>query len=339
MWWENGMGALFAPQVKWRSNDVLQSAMTCPEALYGVAVLNAIVGGATVYSFEYCDRVIRRGRPTPLLQKTLHPLLRKLVHESLVPDRETVRGRIRVVYHATDPDAPELAGPGEELFRGLYGNPLPDEQIKAAKYASRWLPTTGRYYYLPILPKHAPEAALALFPNVITSESYPRLFPDKEAKTAYFDRIYPHDTGGTAWQAHLDGRWYVANPNENADRNVEVRIDGLTATLTPHTYAIIEDTGDSLRIETDNLRVDNHLWDGGWEGAGPAFDRYCDSPDYSDRRENVFVMHGVGDQRPDLEIASTDEGFSYQERWDRECREYAVTVRHCGWVTMVMRKE
>jgi hypothetical protein len=78
-----------------------------------------------------------------------------------------VVAKMRVAYQDSGAQGTELDTPGEALYRPLYGARQTDEKILARDPSSEVIPRSGRYYFLPVLPKLAPEWARSRFPNII----------------------------------------------------------------------------------------------------------------------------------------------------------------------------
>ena len=73
---------------------------------------------------------------------------------------------MKVAYQDSGDVGTELDAPGEKLYRPLYGGSTPDEEIMARDLSPDLFPRSGRYYFLPVLPKLAPATiAVKLSPH------------------------------------------------------------------------------------------------------------------------------------------------------------------------------
>ncbi len=258
IWWEAGLGPLFKEPVGiTKAHRMWESVFTYPEALFGTEWLQAAAGGASVYSLEcpfhgFAEFFGSEKSFTPAWHNVLLPLTRKLIHDEIIPSREEVREKMKVAYKPACFLPKEYAD--DELFQGLYG---PEE---SSLY--EWLASTGRYFYLPILPELAGDETSALFENIITTADYAAKFEGNQAaKRAYFDEIYPEISKGDSWVVKQANNWFLANPNENRDVATSFDFElsngaSLAGTLSTHAYGIVTEQADQLNVYLSNFRID-----------------------------------------------------------------------------------
>ena len=296
IWWEAGFNKLFNPIAGiTRSAPDWKAVFTYPDALFGIDWLIAAAGGATVFSLEcpyHGFAVPEQGQFTPAWHNVILPLTRMLINNQLIPSREEVKARIKVAYHAENINPCEING--DSLFRGLYGPEL------ASLW--EWLPSTGRYYFLPILPKLADEKVLGSYPHLITTTSYARDFMFKAAaKQAYFNSIYPQIGTGDAWFMNFRNNWYIANPNENRDITTTFSFplitdpaNSLGGSISAHTFIIVREEPGILNIHLSNYRIDSDkdVWESGIVDFNPDtyLPHYLNCPSDGELRKSVITL-------------------------------------------------
>lgn len=358
-WFEQGYGERFLPSkgrrgyarkhgagVEVTGGWEFASALSCPDIFYGQNVLCAIAGGATVYSFESGHAYGHQDqngvfRLSPAWKNVIYPLLQDVLDHKLIPTREQVVARMKVAYQDSGEAGTELDAPGEALYRPLYGALKPDDKIIADKLSSELLMRTGRYYYLPVLPKLAPQQARARFANIIR----PRQFPGAEAQRAYFDKLYPAESSGGALVLHIKNTWFVTNPHENQDiaEDFRFRLQAgslpveLAGRLQPHTLLFVREGKRKLLIEANNYLVKTHIWD---EPRPARFDieaylrKYVSSPDDSETRSTTLQLAVPGQGRPSL--THTTRHGSVASTWHAESRKLEIRLDHNGPVCLVV---
>ncbi|MCX6624762.1 MAG: hypothetical protein NTY38_27610, partial [Acidobacteria bacterium] len=356
-WYEQGYGERFQPSKGRRGYaprlaDGIQvtkgwefaSAVSCPDIFYAQNVLCAMAGGATVYSFESSHAYANAGldgvyRLTPAWKNSIYPLLKAALDYNLIPEREQVIARMKVAYQDSGEEGTELDGTGEQLYRPLYGTEAPDEEILARKLSPSLLPSTGRYYYLPVLPKLASESSGARFRNRIR----PHQFPDARSQRAYFDKLYSVESSGDALVFHIHGTWYVTNSHENRniaqDFRFRLGVNGsameLSGRLEPHSMLFAAERGGMLILLANNYLVKTHIWD---EPRPANFDsqaylqKYVTAPDDKERRTTTLKLVMLGRGRPLLTHA-TRHG-SVESKWNAEAGSLAISLNHNGPVNL-----
>ncbi len=359
-WFEQGYGERFVPSkgrrgyaprhgagLKVTKGWEFASALSCPDIFYAQNVLCAIAGGATVYSFESSHAYAstdRNGdyRLTPAWKHSIFPLLEAMLEHHLIPEREQVIARMKVAYQDSGEEGTELDGTGEALYRPLYGSREPDQAILAGKLSSSLIPRTGRYFYLPVVPKLAPEKARARFRHVIR----PRQFADARAQRTYFDKLFPAESSGDALVLHINDAWYVTNTNENRNVAEDFRFQPsaggasleLSGRLEPHSMLVAAERGGKLILLVNNYLVKTHIWD---EPRPDDFNipgylqRYVTNPDDQERRTTTLKLAVPGDHAPSLSPL-TRHG-SVESSWHAEARALEIRLNHNGPVTLTVR--
>jgi hypothetical protein len=335
IWWEAGFNRLFNPIAGiTRSAPDWKAVFTYPDALFGIEWLIAAAGGATVFSLEcpyHGFAVPEQGKFTPAWHNVILPLARQLIKYILIPGREEVKEKIKVAYHAECINPPEING--DILFRGLYG----------PECASlwEWLPSTGRYYFLPILPKLAGKDVLESYPNLITSSSYARNFMFRlSAKQAYFNGIYPETGTGDAWFMNYRSNWFIANPNENRDidSTFKFRLAGdpgstLSGNLSAHTFAIVREEPGAVAVHLSNYRIDSEkdVWISPIADFSPEtyLPQYLNSPSDDALRRSVILLSAPS---PGLRSISGTNGYTFTTGMADGT--FTITIMHNGPVDL-----
>jgi hypothetical protein len=339
IWWEAGYNRLFNPIAGIsRSAPAWKAVFTYPDSLFGIDWLIAAAGGATVYSLE-CPyhglAVPEQDKFTPAWNNVILPLTRQLINNNLIPGRQEVKDMIKVAYHAECVNPPEING--DILFRGLYG----------PQYASlwEWLPSTGRYYFLPILPKLAGKEVLESYQNLITSSSYARNFMlGPAAKQAWFNGIYPERGTGDAWFMNYRNNWYIVNPNENRDidSTFKFRLSGdpgstLSGTISAHTFAIVREETGTVAVHLSNYRIDSvkDVWDSPIADFSPDtyLPGYLNNPGDGELRQSIIALSAPS---PGLAGISGNNRYTYTTGQLADGT-FTVTIMHNGPVDFTLR--
>jgi hypothetical protein len=113
------------------------------------------------------------------------------------------------------------------------------------------IPSAGRWFWIPILPKWAPPEALAAFPDHLQT----RHFSDSGEVRTYLDQRNPGPDHGSAWVAHLDNGVLVMNSRENWDeeQTFDVVLPGqggrLAGRIRVNTYVMARRTESGLQLQ------------------------------------------------------------------------------------------
>jgi len=349
MWKEAGYARLFEPACWWcwawglwaeLFGGSWASIFTYPDALFGMEWLMAAAGGATTFSLEapfHGFASLGTGRTTPAFDNVLLPLIRMILSHGLIPTREEVREKMKIAYQPTHAVPPELNF--DDLFKGLYG---PEER---SWY--EWLPSTGRYYFLPILPVLAGPEVAGLFPTVFDDVTYAEELADTDRKRAFFDARYPSTGKGDSWFVNLGDRWFFANPNENRDVTTTFSFapgqpsgGSLSGSLSPHTFGICIEEKGRLRIHLSNYRIDSEVdvWSDpdlvNEDPMGYVDNIYIPDPTDEALRRTVLRIEGL-DAEPGLDITGHD-GFECTTSFRAEPGTYELEIDHNGPVDLTV---
>lgn len=317
MQYESGHVGLFEPVKTWRllhyapeqSRAQIQTVFTAPETSFAQQILPDLAMGACVFSEETFGQIVS-SEPTPIFRDVLGPLFEKAVNSDIIPDRETVRRKIRAAYRVSDLDAPEISMWGYGLYRGLCWTDSPDSYYEEHECSVEWLPRCGRYATIPLLPALISDEELSrLGPDVdvLDAASYAAAFPTEEDKRAWFDERYPEEFAGDAWGISVGDWWYFMHPEENTDdvkhfslktkrRGIEISGD-----LYHHTVGYIHEGEERDELWFSNLCSDSSsIWDGTFGdfntfNSGAYLRKMMYDPDLSRKDPTCLSFRGVSD--------------------------------------------
>ncbi len=204
-----------------------------PPAFYGEMALLGLSAGATVYSFEPGEDVFGPKGATPVAREEILPLLEAIAADTLVPGRDDVLREIRSVYVADSADARWSLDYGtlRPLYLGSYGIAHPFDLI----------PASGRYYWIPILPRWTPAAILSRFPDRLASGS----FADSGAARRHLEARSGAAGAGTALVLRAGRLTVVQNSDANGGTTQKFDLGPALAgrvagRVGPHGYAILD---------------------------------------------------------------------------------------------------
>ncbi len=340
LWWEAGNERLFGPSAGYtRSKYPWKSVFSFPDAQYGMEWLMAAVGGATIFSLETYFQgysSCKGDMPTPAFENVLLPMIRLIINNGIIPGRKQALAKIKAAYQPLKPNDYILRK--DLLFKGLYG--------AEKNTQNEWLPSTGRYYYLPVLPVLAGDDIRAKFPFVFNSDYYRKNFKSIKKKQSFFNRLYPETSKGDSWIVNFGTSWYIVNPNEN--KNVTTTFEftlkngdgaSLSGSISHHTYAVVEEKPDSLIIHVGNYMIDSDadVWD------NPDFPddnpceyvdkRYIPNPTDDHLRTSRFKITGLNVKKPEIHVEIGKNGnFDIS----RNSNNATITINHNGTAEVVI---
>jgi hypothetical protein len=231
-----------------------------PPSMWAQMLQLGAMAGATVYSIEPTRNVIWLGDSNPALAPTYHhvivPFFRALAHLG-IPSREDVEAKIRVAYHADFANAYEAETSDVDYFRARTTDSFRHgRQLHRGQGTGTWwkgsygikderdmIPGTGRYYWLPVLPKYTPPEILhrweaVIPPNTFAAESEVRQFLDQHYALA--------SIAGEGFWAEFDDGLFLMHSEENTARQqiLTMAIDTPWATRAelcwwPHASALV----------------------------------------------------------------------------------------------------
>ncbi|CAN7364868.1 DUF1080 domain-containing protein [Paenibacillus sp. LjRoot153] len=326
-----------------------------PETLYSMNMLDSYMNGATVYHLEnQLDLPTVNNMYTPLFYESILPAFRYIVNNP-APTKAQVIANTKVAFDASAGTMNELSDSRTwgsvknqtSLFQGLY-EVAPDANSNSGLWY--WLRSKGRYGMIPQIPKYAPSSVLSQFPNVLDLTTYNASYTDQATRTAFFNTKYPSVYSGTAFAQKNGNNWLVYNNHYTANTNetASLPLTGGTTfsqlnftTITPHTWATVNDSGSSLDILLNDYRSDHQQ-----DIYVPAGKRMLEFTDYfaeysyvphpndTTLRSTVFTVSATS--KPVITISGYDDHYTYTENWNATTFVDTITVNHNGPVRLLL---
>ncbi len=324
-----------------------------PPALFGIDMIADLVGGATVYAIEgtfsrgglyhFVDGEVVM---TPTFWQVLYPFYQRVLGGA-VPTKEQVKSNIKVAYKMGNPKAYALAGNDAHILQGLYCDTFTffQEKINNILFdcTKDWVPSTGRYYIVPILPIYSNAKEVLPDATVITDFSYffNFLFINP-IKVNFFNKRYAQTYEGSGTLFDVNNTVYFFNSNENktvdSEQNISYTLRGgkkLEAELAAHTYAIVDETDCGINLELCNLRLDSDRAAKRLESEDEFMRAYAaggrmDNP--NDFRQTVIAFSGF-ESKPEV-AAEGCNNAKMKTDWDEATGTLTLTVISNGMVTV-----
>jgi len=237
-WYEAGFGKL--NEQKWFKEGRMEDF---PPSFYGQMVLLGLSSGAGVYSFEPgSDIWDEHGSLSKISRQVTFPLLSEIIRHHLIPRREQVLQKVRSVYVANASDSHWALDYGTmySLYESTYG----------IKHAFQMIPSSSRYFWLPILPRWTT-------PSVLNSFAV-RLDADRSTGSEEVKRLlrnqYLASIEGDAWTVQLDDDLIVLNSSENWDVDqtfgfpMKGKLKRISGRINVNGYLVSQETEDALRV-------------------------------------------------------------------------------------------
>ncbi|MEE1066478.1 MAG: glycosyl hydrolase family 98 C-terminal domain-containing protein [Acutalibacteraceae bacterium] len=317
-----------------------------PPALYGIDMIADLVGGATVYAIEgtfsrgglyhFIDGEVVM---TPTFYGVLYPIYR-LILNGAVPIKDEVKENIKVAYKMTIPTSYALSGNDAHLLQGLYCDTFSFFQEKFENIyhdcTKTWVPSTGRYYIVPILPIHSDPKEVLPESKILNDFTYfLNLLFINPIKTKYFNKHYEENYTGDGVLFDINDYIYIFNSNENKTINSEQTVNytlpesqlEIKAEFVAHTYAIINENEEKIEIDLCNLRLDTDAVCNGLESEDQFMREYAAGGKMSnpeDFRTSVITLSGF-DAPPSVN-ATGSNGTKGRAEWDAETKTLTLTI-------------
>ncbi len=327
-----------------------------PPALFGIDMIADMVGGATVYAIEgtfsrgglyhFIDGEVVL---TPTFYDVLYPIYQMILNGS-VPSKEQVKEKIKVAYKMTLPTSYALSGNDAHLLQGLYCDTftLLQEKIDNIYFdcTKTWVPSTGRYYLIPILPIYSnPEEVLPKSELLNDFSYFFNLLFINSIKTKFFNKRYEETYKGNGVLFDINDYVYIFNSNENKTIDSEQTVSytlpkskkEINATFVAHTYAIINETSEKIEIDLCNLRLDTDAVCLGYESEDQFMRAYAAGGKMSnpnDFRTSVIELSGF--ETPPSVNATGSNGAKGRAEWNAETQTLTLTVISNGEVRITV---
>jgi len=342
LWWEASLQRLGDDQVPGgltiagmtRSEFQVRARLTYPEALFGSEMLLAAGAGGSVFSIEAPQRgtidPLGTGDISPAGQNVVFPVLRRIIQEQLIPNRETVESRVRLAFQPEGRDDPALGD--DRVFSELYGPDGCTDKDRLTCAQRQWLSNTGIYGIVPTLPVLADETITSRFSEVMTPSEALALGKESLTKKA----LTGNSSTGNSWAvpAANEDIWFVANPNENEDLRSTFELPTLkkaanvtlSGELGRHGFVIV-DGQDGLSLFVNNFRTNSdRLWDENISeeeiATLPQDDVGIAPPEVTE----LTLSYPQGTKRPKLKV----QGTKLNEKWDGATSKLSLSFTHRG---------
>ena len=317
-----------------------------PPALFGIDMISDMVGGATVYAIEgtfsrgglyhFVDGEVIL---TPTFYDVLYPIY-QLILNGAVPDKEEVKENIKVAYKMSNPRSYALSGNDAHLLQGLYCDTFTffQEKINNIYFdcTKTWVPSTARYYIVPILPIYSDPKEVLPESEILTDFKYfINLLFINPLKIMFFNDRYEETYTGDGVLFDINDYIYIFNSNENKTIDSEQTVNyilpkskiDISASFVAHTYAIINESKDKIEIDLCNLRLDTDAVCNGLENEDQFMRAYAaggkmDNP--KDFRTSVIKLSGFESQ-PNVN-ATGSNGAKGRAEWDEQTKTLTLTV-------------
>ena len=347
LWYEEGFIEYDDVGVKPNEPDPITTAKY-PPALYGIDMIADMVGGATVYAIE---GTFSRGGLyhfingevvlTNTFWDVLYPFYQMALNGS-IPSKEQVKEKIKVAYKMTSPTSYALSGNDAHVLQGLYCDTFNfiQEKIDITPYfdcTKDWVPSTGRYYIVPILPIYSnPEEVLPESYILNDFKYFINLLFIDPIKERFFNKHYKETYTGNGVLFDINDYIYIFNSNENKTIDSEQSVsytlpksqNKIKTTFATHTYAIIKESEEKIEIDLCNLRLDTDAVCNGLESEDQFMRAYAaggkmDNP--KDFRTSVIEISGFESQ-PSTLIGTGSNGAKGRAVWDPDTNTLTLTV-------------
>ncbi len=351
LWYEEGFTEYDDIGVKPNEPDFIYTAKY-PPALYGIDMIADMVAGATVFSIEgtfsrgglyhFVDGEVIL---TPTFYEVLYPFYQMALNGS-VPSKEQVKDKIKVAYKMGLPYSYPIGGNDAHFLQGLYCDTftLFQEKIDNILFdcTKDWVPSTGRYYLIPILPIYSePEEVLPESYILNDFKYFFNLLFINPIKVNFFNKRYEQTYEGNGVLFDINGYTYVFNSNENKITDSEQTVSytltesgkSLETEFVAHTYAVFEENENNIDIQLCNLRLDTDEVCAGLENEDEFMREYAAGGKRSDQknfRESVIKLSGFNSEP--LVSAAGANNAKLRKEWNSETGTLTLTVVSNGRV-------
>ena len=333
------------------SVEIHQNSMSnrYPSSLSGVDLFCDAIGGATVFSTEELNMFYTSTADgikfTEVFWSVVYPTFQRIINGS-IPEKEEVIKNIKVAYQFTSPEDIYMQDIESNLFIDTYGmNSQWFKLWQGGENSKKWLPITGRYYIIPLLPKYTDASTLLPNVDILNVDNYEELFGSSKKRLAYLNERYPETYTGDATLFSINGLTYIFNncefvqKVETADYSLKTSGLALSATLDLHTYMILEDNTDSVDIELVNLRLDTYDVSVGNESDGQFRNSIVKGKKMDkekDRRTTKIALTGF-EVIPEVKVSGNNNPTAEVE-FDPNTKTATITIVSNGKVIISVAK-
>lgn len=327
-----------------------------PPALFGIDMIADMVAGATVFAIEgtfsrgglyhFVDGEVVM---TPTFYEVLYPFYQFALNGA-VPSKEQVKENVKVAYKMTNPVAPALKGNDAHILQGLYCDKFTFFQEKFNNIyfdcTKTWVPSTGRYYVMPILPIYSKPKEVLPDAFIINDFNYWfNLLFINPIKVNFFNKHYEETYTGDGVLFDINGYIYAFNSNENKTIDARQTVNytlpqngnEVSLQLEAHTYAIIKEDAGKINIDMCNLRLDTDEVCAGLETEDGFMREYAAGGKRSDPenfRETTIELSGFS-EKPSVSAQGTN-GATLKEEWDAKNGKLTLSIVSNGRVNITI---
>ncbi len=355
LWYEEGFIGYDDLGVAPNEPDPITTAKY-PPALFGIDMIADMVGGATVYAIEgtfsrgglyhFIDGEVVL---TPTFYDVLYPIYQMILNGA-VPSKEEVKENIKVAYKMTLPTSYALSGNDAHLLQGLYCDTFTflQEKIENIYFdcTKTWVPSTGRYYLIPILPIYSNPKEVLPESEILNDFSYFfNLLFINPIKIKFFNKRYEETYKGDGVLFDINDYVYIFNSNENKTIDSEQTVSytlpkskiEINTNFVAHTYAIINESEEKIEIDLCNLRPDTDAVCNGLESEDQFMREYAaggkmNNP--NDFRTSVITLSGF-DTPPSVNATGSNSAKGRAE-WNAETQTLTLTIISNGEVRVTV---
>lgn len=204
-----------------------REAAQMPARLYRAMILNGVMTGASVYMFTP-GADLWFGDNRSCWDETIAPTLDAVLRMGLIPRKDFVADKVKVVYQLARSDTPRdfhlnMRDIDPVLDAGLLVHGAYGVEPYGADY--ELILNSGRHYWTPVLSPYASEEALRSFAGVVQ----PGTMNSAAQWTELLDRHYQPDGLGTAFISRIGRGIFVMNSRENLFEEQSFRIHEVPA--------------------------------------------------------------------------------------------------------------
>ncbi len=357
LWYEEGLLNYDEVGVAPNEPDFAYTA-NYPPALLGIDMLADMVAGATVYSIE---GTLGRGGVFQYINgevvfsatasEILYPVFQTALAGS-VPSKEQVKEKIKVAFKMNVPATYAVRGNDAHILQGLYCDSftlyeeLIDYNNPYFDCTKDWVPSTGRYYVIPILPIHSDASEVLPDSYIINDLNYWfKFFFINPVKKAFFDKMYEETYQGDGVLFDINDYIYIFNSNESkitdALQNVRYTLPQsgieMNAALEAHTYAILKEDGKKLDIEMCNLRIDAESICAGLQNEDQFLREYIFGGKRSNPRDfRTTVIELSGYEKEPVVTAEGTNSAKMKTEWNESTKTLTITIISNGEVRLTV---
>ncbi|MBQ7043407.1 MAG: hypothetical protein IJN78_02255 [Clostridia bacterium] len=355
LWYEEGFVDYDDIGVRPNEPDFI-TTVRYPPALFGIDMIADLVGGSTVYAIEgtfsrgglyhFVDGEVVM---TPTFWDVLYPFYQHVLNGA-VPGKEEVKQNVKVAYKMFSPVSHALSGNDAHILQGFYCDKFTFFQEKFTNVyldcSKDWVPSTGRYYIMPILPIHSNPKEVLPDSYILNDFKYfINLLFINPIKQRFFDKKYEETYTGDGVLFDINDYIYAFNSNENKTIDAQQTVNytlpdsgkDVTFKLESHTYAIVNEDEEKISIDMCNLRLDTDEVCAGLESEDEFMRKYAAGEKRSDPknfRETVIELSGF-DEKPTVTADGTNSAKLKQE-WNAATGTLTLTIISNGQVRMTV---